>query len=199
MPKYRSAGDLESVTRSPPPDANAIARRDAQLRQAGFRKCVNQLCKHRGMESYSSYYLSADGTTLLLDCATRKLLGGYPSKFSTALRSLCADGHMVETSSHNKLPRMFVDMPPEAMFTVAVVGSDELHLLVDEHQKQVSERLEFGNSELIPISENCIREIETYGLLVVDWQLHRTKQVPKPETTASDYFRDSALGLAEAV
>lgn len=160
--------------------AESRAIRSDRLRQLGYTKCGNLCCKRRGTVAYSCFYLSADSRTLLIDCVYKGFFGRFPSKYVTALRSVGADGHLIETCSHKKLPSVFDDMSRESMMTITAVATDDVHSLISKHQAAVDEELATFKNTLAEITPESIGELEDYSMNLVDWQMHRTGYLKMP-------------------
>lgn len=153
-----------------------------QIQKFGLSHTHNEKCCRRGTTCYSSHYLSDCGRYLYSDCiytglAARILTG---SKTLAAVRSVCEDGTVIETSSHKTVPRVMRGISNHVPLRLAVAGSVEPDVLLQKHREFVDEQLEESGNELMVLLPEMIPDVEEYSLQLVDQFLYERGLLPEP-------------------
>ena len=151
---------------------NDLVFRDDEYLDAGFEFCHNRITKRRGSLCYARYYLHHERLMMACDCVYTDALRTM-RMFPTAIKSVLADGTVVETSSNEKLPEMFDELSYESRLRVRAAGSKNVAKLLDFHEQFLADSVAELNYDPIEIYHDMIIELDEYTLNLVDWEMYR--------------------------
>jgi len=164
----------------PQPLKNSLEQRDAEYSTAGFQFTNNLQTSRRGTICISRNYIHRDGLTIACDCVYQRSLGFWATKLTTGIKSVMADGTVVEISSHKSMPDFLTNLKSETKLRLSTGGTHRVNELYSQHLEDVRNAGAQLHSQPLEITEETLNNITEYTLQLCDWQMYRVGILQSP-------------------